>query len=232
MGCAQLMAGPTLLVLERHYDYYIFMIWASRSCGVPHKRTKSTQILGVCRSGSYAKYWPCSYYRPPSQRDTMSRKYFFRCESNGRHSRRATVSRWRSRGISLPALLRPRQPCLPPHLAIALCEPFAGLDELDYVDVLLKGHDGYGHAGQCPGEVAVHLVRPWKRSSVEAGRGDLPVTGRAATAYLAISIAPALQGVVQIREGLTAGDPGCREMLSPEACNRDGDKVGEEKERR
>lgn len=49
--------------------------------------------------------------------------------------------------------------------------------------------------------------------------------------YLAISMAPALQGVVQIIDGVV-GEPGCIELTSPAGCRSDGDNIGDEKERR
>lgn len=49
--------------------------------------------------------------------------------------------------------------------------------------------------------------------------------------YLAISIAPAVQGVVQIREGV-AGLPGWRDIASLPVWRREGVSIGEENERR
>ena len=56
-------------------------------------------------------------------------------------------------------------------------------------------------------------------------------TNRVSQTYLAISIALALHGVVQISEG-TAGVPGCIELISPPGWIKDGMRSGEEKERR
>lgn len=51
-----------------------------------------------------------------------------------------------------------RQASLFPHLDITLCEPFAGLDQLDDVNVLLKEHEDAGDAEKNPRDDAVYLV--------------------------------------------------------------------------
>ncbi len=55
-------------------------------------------------------------------------------------------------------LLPSRQASLLPHLNITLREPFAGLDHLDDVDVLLKEHENAGDAEETPRDPAIHLI--------------------------------------------------------------------------
>jgi len=62
-------------------------------------------------------------------------------------------------------------------------------------------------------------------------RLGLSFTHRVLQTYLAISIAPALHGVVQIMEG-AAGLPGCIVELPAPACRSAGERIGDENERR
>jgi hypothetical protein len=61
--------------------------------------------------------------------------------------------------LSLPRLRLAREPGCASCLAVALGQPLAGVDQLEDVEDLLKGHDWEAHAGDNPRYGRVHLVR-------------------------------------------------------------------------